>query len=347
MDAQIVLIALVGLLVVLVVVVLVLVVRGQGGGRSSEILEKRMGDLRETLDRGLHQSAERVDKQLRSQLESSHKLVKDITEELSEIKSTGREMLSFTEQLQSLERALKNPLQRGVVGEYVLENVIANVLPPGAYETQYTFGNGVRADAVIFLQDEKKICIDAKFSLDNYFKLINGALDDPGPVAKQLRDDLKERIKETSKYILPAEGTLDYAFMFVPSEALYYDILTNKVGQSAEKNLLEYAFAEYKVIIVSPTTLLAYLQTVTMGLQSLKIEKHTQEIIKRAGLLQKHLEGYADAFTRVGKSLGTVVNHYNKAQGQYRLIDKDFLKLTEEGGEFVPELIERPLEEEE
>ena len=320
----------------------------------TDTLEAQLRDFRETLDTRLHQGSEIVNKQMQSQAElmhkqmraqfdSSKKLVEDITKELTEVKATGREMLSFTDQLQSLERTLKNPQRRGVMGEYVLEQVIANVLPPDAYTMQHSFKNGARADAVVFLQDKKIISIDAKFSLENYTKLLEGDLDDTTEIERRLKEDIKARIQETAKYILPKEGTLDYAFMFIPSESLYYDLLTQKIGiGDSAQNMLEYAFKQHKVIIVSPTTLLAYLQTVNLGLRSLKVEEHAQTIIKQVEVLRKRLENHAKAFHSVGKALGTVVNHYNKAEQQYDLIDKDVYKITGAGGEYTRELLDKP-----
>lgn len=320
-----------------------------------EVLESQLRVLRETLSSRLHQSAEITNKQIQTQaetmnnqmnvqFESSKKVVENITKELTKIEATGREMLSFTKQLQALERTLKNPQRRGVVGEQILEQVIENVLPPEAYAIQYSFKNGVRADAVVFLQNKKMISIDAKFSLENYTKL----LEEEGEkgvdnIKQRLKEDLKARIQETAKYILPKEGTLDYAFMFIPSESLYYDLLTQKIGTGGGmQNMLEYAFAQHRVIIVSPTTLLAYLQTVTLGLRSLQVEERAEEIIKRVGSLRKRLENHADAFHGVGKALSTVVNHYNKAEQQYDLIDKDIFKITGDGGEYKRDLLNKP-----
>ena len=352
----------------LLLVILLVVTVGMSGAVAWLILEKRksensaetlMRDFRETLDMRLHQGSEMVNKQMESQaalmhkqmhtqFESSKKLVENITKELTEVKAAGREMLSFTDQLQALERTLKNPQRRGAVGEYVLEQVIANVLSPESYEMQYTFKNGARADAVVFLRDKKMISIDAKFSLDNYTKLLEGDIDDTTEIERRLKEDIKARIQETTKYILPKEGTLDYAFMFIPSESLYYDLLTQKIGSGdGAQNMLEYAFKQCKVVIVSPTTLLAYLQTVNLGLRSLKVEEHAQEIIKRVEVLKNRLENHAKAFHGVGKSLAAAVNHYNSAEQKYDLIDKDVFKITGKGGTYSRELLNKPHESEE
>ena len=178
------------------------------------------------------------------------------------------------------------------------------------------FKSGVRADAVVFLRDDKLVCVDAKFSLDNYAKLLEGTAENLKAVERQLKEDIKMRVQETAKYILPKEGTLDYAFMFIPSESLYYDLLTQKIGSGDQaENMLEYAFNQHRVIIVSPTTLLAYLQTVNLGLRSLRVEEHAQEILKRVETLLKHLSGHAKAFQGVGRALGTAVNQYKQGRG--------------------------------
>ena len=319
----------------------------------AEALESQLRDFRETLDTRLHQGTEQMHKQMQAQFESSKqqlqlqfesskKQTEDITKELTQVKETGRRMLSFTDQLQSLERTLKNPQRRGAVGEYVLEQVIANVLPPETYAMQYSFKNGARADAVVFLRDKKMISIDAKFSLENYTKLLSGEIENTTEVEKRLKEDIKARIQETTKYILPKEGTLDHAFMFIPSESLYYDLLTQKIGSGDNaQNMLEYAF-EYKVIIVSPTTFLAYLQTVSLGLRSLQIEEHAQEIMKQVGVFYKRLENHVKSFHSVGQALNAVVNHYNKAEVQYDLIDKDVSKITGVGGKYTRKLLDNP-----
>lgn len=326
----------------------------RASGNSNEALESQLRELREILDKRLHENNTMVNEQMRSQFESSKKQmqtqfesskkqVEDITKELTKVKEIGRGMLSFTDQLQSLEKTLKNPQRRGMAGEYLLEQVIANVLPPETYSMQYSFKNGVRADAVIFLHDNKMISIDAKFPLDNYTKLVSGEVENTTAAEQRLREDIKARIQETAKYIIPKEGTLDYAFMFVPSESLYYDLLTQKIGSGdTAENMLEYAFNKHRVILVSPTTLLAYLQTVHLGLRSLQIEERAQEIMKQVRILDKRLEGHMKAFHGVGRALGTAVNHYNEAEKKYDLIDKDIFKITGAGGEYSRELLDKP-----
>ena len=339
--------ALVGILLLIIIVLIAIlfyISRKTGNSDQNNNLENRLKDINTTLDSRLNQNTESMTNQMRSQFESSKKLIEDVTRGITEVKETGREMLSFTGNLQSLEQTLKNPQRRGALGEYMLEQVISNVLPPDNYSTQHTFKNDVRADIVIYLQDKKLVSVDAKFSLENYTKLLDDEnKEDKDVLEKRLKEDIKKRIQETAKYILPKENTLDFAFMFIPSEALYYDLLTQKIGSGAgEQNMLEYAFRQHKVIIVSPTTLLAYLQTVNLGLRSLKVEENAQEIMKNVEMLNKHLEKYSETFEGLGKSLGAVINKYNESSKQYSLLDKDVLKISGKGGKFKKNLIDSP-----
>ncbi len=337
--------AFLGIIVILIGVLIFfayqLLKRGDSSLNDKKLLEVRLKDLRDTMDNRFAENTNAMSSTLSQQFESSRKLVKDITKELTEVKETSKEMLSFTDQLQKLKKILENPQKRGFFGESILNQVLQNTLPPNTYKIQYTFKNGVRADAVIMLGKGKKLAIDAKFSLDAYKAYFDT---DDGEVKamakKDLKSALKERIKETSKYIFPEEGTLDLAFMFIPSESLYYELLSTNLGSKDNGvNLIEFAFKDNRVIIVSPTTLLAYLQTVLMGLRSLQVEENTQIILKNVNSLSEHLKKYEDNFGRVGNSLSTVVNHYNKAQNNYKHIDKDIAKIMSNEASYVPESI--------
>ena len=124
---------------------------------------------------------------------------------------------------------------------------------------------------------------------------------------------------------------MDFAFMFIPHEAIYYDLLTNKVGALREEseNLIQRAASKYHVIIVSPTSFLAYLQTVLQGLKAMQIEETAKDIIKRVGELGKHLKGYEDYHSKLGNALSTTVNHFNASNKELRKIDKDVIRITE------------------
>ena len=230
-----------------------------------------------------------------------------------------------------------------------MKTVLENVLGPGQFEMQYSFKDGTIVDAVIFIKDQI-IPIDSKFSLENYNRL----LETKDAVERQrfesaFRDDLKARIDETAKYIKPKEGTMEFAFMFIPSEAVYYDLLVNKIGavKSNTRDLIEYAAGEKKVMIVSPTTFLAYLQTVLQGLKALKIEESAKEIRKRVIELGRHLSSYENYMKKLGVHMGTSVNMYNQAYKELGKIDKDVLKITGKAVGMEPVVLNKPREDDE
>ena len=157
---------------------------------------------------------------------------------------------------------------------------------------------------------------------------------------------MKQRIQETAKYVRPSEGTLEFAFMFIPHEAIYYDLLINKIGAVTEEtdNLIQRAANKYKVIIVSPTSFLAYLQTVLQGLKALQIEETAKDIIKRVDDLGNHLKKYEEYHVRLGTSLSTVVNHYNNSGKELKKVDKDILRITGEAPGIESGAVEHPEE---
>ena len=257
-------------------------------------------------------------------------LSKIMNVELTKVGEGQRQVMNFTEQLRDLQDILKNPKQRGILGEYYLETLLKNVLPTGSFQMQYPFADGTIVDAVVFVKD-KIIPIDSKFSLENYNRLV----EEKDPVEKErlekaFRTDLKARIDETSKYVKPSEGTMDFAFMFIPHEAIYYDLLVSQVGavKVNTRDLIEYAFKERHVIIVSPTSFLAYLQTVLQGLKALQIEESAKHIRTNVENLQKHLKSYEEYHGKLGNALGTVVNQYNLSGKEFKKLDKDMLKIT-------------------
>ena len=254
--------------------------------------------------------------------------------------------MNFSDQLRNLQDILQNPKQRGILGEYFLDTLLKNVLPPGSYQMQYKFKDGEIVDAVVKIKD-KLVPIDSKFSLENYNRLAATHNEsDRKILEKAFVNDLKLRITETAKYIRPNEDTLDFAFMFIPSEAIYYDLLVNKVGAVTEdtENLIQRAANKYHVIIVSPTSFLAYLQTVLEGLRAMTIEESAKEIRKNVEQLAKHLMSYENYMQKLGQHLGTSVNTYNAAYKEFKKVDKDVYKIAEVGGKMEPLELDKPKE---
>jgi len=311
--------------------------------QSMIMMQNQINEMNKTLDYKLTEST----KLFQNQQGQSAQIIKDVTERLTKLDETNKQVLNFSDQLQSLQDILKNPKQRGVLGEYYLEETLKNVLPPNSYKMQYKFKDGDIVDAVVFVK-EKIIPVDSKFSLENYERILNERDEtERSALEKQFKQDLKNRIDETSKYVRPDEGTMEFAFMFIPSEAIYYDLLVNKVGavQIATRDLIEYAFKDKHVIIVSPTSFLAYLQTVLQGLRALQIEESAKDIRKNVEALGKHLSSYDTFMQKLGQHLGTTVNSYNSAYKEFKKVDKDVVKIADVGGKVEPVNIDKPKEE--
>jgi len=309
-------------------------------GKSLLMLQQQLNQVSEQLqnqskdlDKRLSESSENLNKHMHKQMASSESIIREVTEKLTKLENTNKQVVGFAEQMRSLENILKNPKQRGVLGEYFLESLLSNVLPPNQYKIQYPFPNGEIVDAVIFFND-KIIPIDSKFSLEKY-NLIMQETDGSKreKLEKEFKMDIKKRIDETSKYIRPQDDTTDFAFMFIPAEGIYYNLLIYNVGtvEVNTQDLIEYAFGKH-VIIVSPTSFYAYLETVLQGLKALKMEESVKDIIKRVSDLGRHMNSYETYMQKMGATLGTTVNHYNTAYKEFGKIDKDVYRITGESG---------------
>lgn len=315
--------------------------------QSLLMLQNQLNDLARTLDSKIGESSKQMQEHLRYSSSETVKIVRDVTEKLVKLDETNKQVVNFADQLKNLQDILKNPKQRGILGEYYLETVLSNVLPEGQFQMQYPFRDGVIVDAVVFITNNNQkqtIPIDSKFSLENYNRFLEARdATEKKKYENAFVTDIKNRIDETSKYIKPEEDTMDFAFMFIPSEAIYYDILVNKVGTLSDenKNLIDYAWAK-KVVIVSPTSFLAYLQTMLQGLKNQKISEKAKDIIKQVVNLNKHLSSHNDYLHKLGKNLGTTVSMYNQAHKEFVKVDKDVLKIAGENIGVAPEMLEAP-----
>lgn len=308
--------------------------------RSIASLQQAMGDK-------LERNSLAVQTSVQKQLGESAKLVADVTQRLAKLDETNRRVVDVADELKTLQNVLQNPKQRGVFGEYYLQSVLENVLPPGQFQMQYKFLDGEIVDAVIFLEKGQILPIDSKFSLENYNRMIVAAdKEERERYLLRVKADLKGRIDETSKYIRTSEKTMDFAFMFIPSESLYYDLLINNVGTGgSSRDLIEYAFRDKRVIIVSPTSFMAYLQTVLQGLRSLQIEEQAKDIQVRVGKLGQHIGRFEDYMQKLGNALGTTVNHYNAAHKELGKVDKDIVKIASSDPSVDPLLLDKPSRE--
>ncbi|MBN1778846.1 MAG: DNA recombination protein RmuC [Candidatus Buchananbacteria bacterium] len=336
--------------------------KGAKNDSSLLMLQNQINEITKTLDAKLtdfHKSQQQQSAIQQQQLsqQSAHstqliqgvsnqssKIITEITEKLTSLEKTNQQVMNFSEQLMDLKKVLTSQKTRGNLGEAGLQMVLENILPPNAFEMQHRFDDGDVVDAAVITKDGI-IPVDAKFSLENYNRILNEDNEDRKKILeKEFKNDLKKRIDETSKYIKPSEGTLDFAFMFIPAEAIYYDLLVNEVGavKVDTGGLIDYAFKEKRVIIVSPTTFAAYLQTVLQGLRALKIEGQAKEIIKNVERLQRHIISYDDKMEKLGSSLSTTVNSYNSSYKEFKKIDKDVVRITGEQSKIEILEIDRP-----
>jgi DNA recombination protein RmuC len=330
------------LLIILVVVALGGMIylsrkRGTDASQNEKLqsLQDEIKNIREEMRGSLEKNLEF----LQNQTGVSHRIVQEVTAKLSTLEATNKQVVSFASQLQSLENILKNPTQRGILGEYFLETMLGNILPPSSYKMQYKFRDGEIVDAAIFIKD-KIVPVDAKFSLEKYNLIMEEQdAERRDALEKEFKRDIKNRIDETAKYIRPNEGTTDFAFMFIPAEGIFYNLLIYKVGATnvRSEDLIGYAFAK-RVMLVSPTSFFAYLQTVVQGLKALKIEESVKDILEGVDKLGKHLLQYEEYMKKLGANLSTTVGAYNTAYKELGKVDKDVAKLNQ--GEPQIEILE-------
>lgn len=343
---------LLAILAILIYVFFIKKTDNKADDKSLLLLQQQLQELSRTMDTKLSEANRTMQEGSRSQFRESRELMQEINREMNEqlrnvvqktteVSESSKQVFQVADQLKELQSILKNPKQRGILGEYYLETVLQNVLPPESFKMQYAFKDGEIVDAAVFVKG-KVIPVDSKFSLENYNRLAEAA-DGADKVQheKAFLNDLKFRITETAKYIRPTEGTMDFAFMFIPHEGIYYDLLSNKVG-AGEENLIQRAAGKYRVIIVSPTSFLAYLQTVLQGLKALEIEEKAEEIIKNVEKLSGHITKYEDYYNKLGTALSTTVNHYNAGYKELGKVDKDILKITGESAGVEALSLDRP-----
>lgn len=319
------------------------------------LLQQRIEHLTRTMDERMGETTEKMYESVQAQFTESQRAIREVNEQMikhmtevtkgvTEANEAGKQIFTVAEGLKDLEKVLKHQKQRGTLGEASLQLALENMLPATAYKLQYPFPDGNVVDAVVMTKDGL-IPVDAKFSLDNYRRLV----DETDPVQKEelekdFKNDLKKRIDETAKYIRPKDGTLPFAFMYIPAEAIYYDLLVNEVGavKVNTRSLIDYAYKDKNVIIVSPTTFAAYLQSVLYGFRAFKIEESAKQIGKQVESLSRHLAAYDEYFKKLGNSLSTSVNHYNAAQKELGKVDKDVMKITGESMEIEQLALEKP-----
>jgi DNA recombination protein RmuC len=302
--------------------------------RNAEV-ELRLQGMEQTLNTRLTELDTKVD----GRLASTTQTATQVYERLGEVTKATETMIARAQDLARLEQALRPPKARGGFGELLLENLLRDRLPPDAYELQYTFPSGERVDAVIRAAD-RLLPIDAKFPLDNFERLATAEDDEQRQLHERaFARDVKGHIDAISaKYIRPDFGTFDLAFMYLPAEAIHYELIAGKTGA-----LLSYAH-EHRVFPVSATTFSAYLQMIVLGLRGLQIEQRAQEVMAYCAALQGDFLKFKDDFDVVGTHLGNAQKRYGEAEKRLAKFETRLDQAAEEPSELEPTPLPRALD---
>jgi len=291
----------------------------------AKIILQQLNAVNTRVDDRLKENNAVLERQHRSvgeRLDNAAKIVNTVNTRLAKIEESNKKIYDVGKDISSLQELLKAPKLRGALGELFLDDLLTQILPKNNFALQYMFKSGEKVDAVVFLRDSLVIPVDAKFPLENFKKMLE---ENDETKTAQLRkmfvNDVKKRIDEiSSKYILPDEGTLDFALMYVPAENIYYEIIVK--DSKNDFNLSSYAFSK-KVIPVSPNTFYIYLHTILLGLKGFQVEKKAGEILASLSRLRTDFEKFGEEYELVGKHLGHARNSYETSEKKLdRFTDK-------------------------
>lgn len=287
-------------------------IAGQAAGIG--LLQQQLEALKAAQDKtseNLQKSLQAGQNTLTQSLQSSQQVLSRLNTQIGELQGTSKQMLRMQTDVRRLQDILSSPKLRGQMGEWSLENLLAQILPKGSYQLQYTFKDGKIVDALVKMEDYS-VPIDAKFPLPSFERILKAETDDEkAKLRKQLINDVVKHIdKIASDYIRPAEGTLDFALMYIPAENVYYETIVKYVGET--KDILQYAL-DKKVIPVSPNLLYTYLMTVAMGLHGLQIEKQAAEIRQNLKKLNADFAAFLQDWDTLGTHIRNTSNKYAEA----------------------------------
>lgn len=275
-------------------------------GQLTRLVTEQLGQVRSDLQKGVASSAELTGKAqdaVKQELRNSQELLTRVNQQLGEVQQAGSQLSQASNALQAILGGAKT---RGILGEVALEQLLADALPQASYEMQHRFTTGEAVDAVVHA-GEKLVCVDSKFPLEAYRRLTETGEDARREFAKAVRVHV-DAIAE--KYILPGEGTLDFALMFVPSESIYYELL---MTEDATKGRLDEYCRAQRVIPVSPNTLYAYLGAILMGLKGLQVQENARRLLENLGGLDKQLDVFSEVFGKLGTHLRNAQQSYTDA----------------------------------
>lgn len=296
-------------------------------------------EMRRQLDSRLKEVTDMMGHQGRGvgeRLDAAAKAVNTVNQRLSSLEESNKRIHDIGKDIASLQEILRAPKLRGSLGELFLENLLAQILPRrDLYALQHTFKSGEKVDAVIFLRDSLMVCVDAKFPLENFKKMIESTGTEEvdakktAALKKLFITDVKKHVDAiASKYILPAENTLDFALMYIPAENVYYETITRELDQ--ESHISQYALSK-KVIPVSPNTFYIYLQTLLIGLRGMQVEKSAQDILKQLSQLKGDFERFSESYALVGSHLSHTTSSFQKSEKQLEKMQGKLLHIENPG----------------
>lgn len=299
---------------------------------SARQVQQQLGQMLGHVSDRLKENAEAIQSAqqgLGARLDNAARVVGEVQRSLGTLEEANRRIYEVGKDIASLQEILSAPKLRGGLGEFFLEDLLAQILPADHFSTQHAFRNGEKVDAVIKI-GSSLVPVDAKFPLENFRRLVEStAEEDKVRARRQFVADVKRHIDTIAeKYILPDEGTYDFALMYIPAENIYYETII-KDESAPEKNLGSYALGK-KVIPVSPNSFYAYLQAIVLGLKGMRVESRAEEILQRLARLQGDFERFRDDFELLGKHLGHAQSSFYNAE---KRLDQFGQKLTAAEGE--------------
>ena len=258
--------------------------------------------------------------------QAMNKQISSFTREATQIREDLKQVQERVKDVSSFQEIFKSPKLRGQWGEASLEHILAQHFPEELYKIQHLFSSGEQVDAVLKLPNGRILPIDAKFPFENFSKMIESAGNDKLHFQGKFIEDVKMKINEiVSRYILPSEGTVDFALMFVPAEAVYYEIV-NQIGKDVD--LAAYGWQK-KVILTSPNTIYLTLRTIEHWFRDTQISRQTQDILKRLGRVNQDAEKLMDDFRKLGGHLKSAVSSYDSSEKRLTLFSDRVDRLLE------------------
>jgi len=299
--------------------------RSQNENKAMEMMQRQMG----ILGKNLNQQLDLMSGQFRQTTGHIGSTLGNVKQDLGRMEAVTREVLEKAKNISSLENLLRVPKFRGGLGELFLGDLLAQILPPKHFELQHRFQSGEVVDAVVRLGDNI-VPIDAKFPLENFRRSLNAEDDrERDALRKQFNADVRKHITAIAqKYILPDEGTYDFALMYIPAENIYYETILRDDNLGEKRSLFGYATAK-RVIPVSPNSFFAYLQVIVLGLKGLQIEKSARDIYQAVSRLQGDITRFRTDFDKIGTHLGNARSKYEAAE---KRLDRFTDKLDKLGG---------------